>query len=116
MAIKILNNPKCSKSRATLEIIEGKTEKAEIVEYLNDFPSREEMDQIVNWLNVPITEIIRFKESLASDLGITAEDDRTQDEWIDILIANPKLLERPIVIRGDRAVVGRPPENVLELF
>ena len=71
---------------------------------------------LVDRLGVPVTQIIRFKEALARELGLAPDDSRSDDEWLRLLAEHPKLIERPIVVRGDRAVVGRPPENVQALL
>jgi arsenate reductase len=114
--MKIFHNPKCSKSRETLGLLEDEGTEPDVVEYLQAFPSKEELKEIVEKLSLPVTSIIRFKESLAKELEISAKDERSLDEWLEILCHNPKLLERPIVVKGNRAVLGRPPENVRELF
>jgi arsenate reductase (glutaredoxin) len=116
MSLQILHNPKCSKSRETLGLISENGQEPEIVEYLKDFPSKENLRSVVQKLGMPITSIIRFKETIAKELGLTAKDERSQDEWLELLCENPKLLERPIVIKGDQAIMGRPPENVLQLL
>lgn len=67
-------------------------------------------------LDVEPTGIIRTKDRLFGELGLTLADERSPEGWLEILAANPRLLERPIVVRGERAVIGRPPETVLDLF
>ena len=113
--MKIYHNSRCSKSRQTLALIEENGVTPEIVNYLEDCPSKDELAAVLAKLDLPATKIIRFKEAIAKELGIKAKDDKTQDQWLDLIVANPKLLERPIVIKGDKAIIGRPPENVLKL-
>ena len=87
-----------------------------IVEYLKNPPTKDELKGIINKLKIHPPELIRFKEDKALELGITAEDDLSLDQWLTIMTENPILIERPIVTSSQRAVIGRPPENVLALF
>ncbi len=112
--MKIYHNPRCTKSRQTLAILEEKNANFEIVEYLKDIPSKSELQDLLQKLNIPAEKLIRkgepaFKENFKGK-------SLTEEEWIDAMINFPKLIERPIVIQGDKAVLGRPPENVLELL
>lgn len=116
MSVQIIHNPRCSKSRSTMDILNEKGVSLEVVEYLKEFPSAEELHAILKKLGLPATDLIRFKEAEAKELGIRSQDEKSDSEWISILTEHPKLLERPIVIKGDRAVIGRPPENVLQLL
>ncbi|WP_348673059.1 arsenate reductase (glutaredoxin) [uncultured Abyssibacter sp.] len=112
MSLTIFHNPRCSKSRQTLARIEDAAAEHDVVLYLETPPDAVTLKGMVDKLGLPVTDIIRFKEALAKELGISAGDDRPEAEWIELLVAHPKLLERPIVVAGDRAVIGRPPENV----
>ena len=87
-----------------------------IIEYLKDPPSKEELSEIIQKLNIQPSELIRCNEEKAKELGISASDDLTLEEWLAILTENPVLIERPIVISAKGAAIGRPPENVLELL
>ncbi len=112
--LKIYHNPRCSKSRETLQIIQDSNTDVEIVEYLNDIPTAKELKSILNKLGLQASQIIRkgepvFKEQFK---GKTLSN----DQWIDAMIQYPKLMERPIVIKGDQAVLGRPPQNVIDLI
>lgn len=112
--ITIYHNPRCSKSRQTLGLIEEKGQEVEVKEYLKTPPSKEELKKIIELLGMKPEQLIRkgeadFKENFK---GKSLSD----DEWIEAMIAYPKLIERPIVIRGDKAVLGRPPENVHDLL
>ena len=87
-----------------------------IIEYLKDPPSKEELAEIIQKLNIQPSELIRFNEEKAKELGISESDDLTLEACLSILTENPVLIERPIVISAKGAVIGRPPENVLELL
>ena len=110
----IYHNPRCSKSRQTLQLLRDRGVDAEIVEYLKEPPTRSELRQIVRALGIPARDLIRRKEKMfaeVGDAGIRYSDSAA----IDLLVEYPRLIERPIVLRGNRAVIGRPPENILEL-
>lgn len=112
--LRIYHNNRCSKSRAACQLIAEKGVAAEIVDYLKTPPSRDELRELLGKLGMPAAELVRrgeavFKEHYA---GRSLSD----EEWLDALVAHPILIERPIVVRGDRAVLGRPPEKVLELL
>ena len=116
MTYTIYHNPNCSKCRATLEILNNKGIEPVIVEYLKNSPSKDELKGIISKLNIQPKELIRFKEDQAKELGISANDDLTPEQWLTIMTENPVLIERPIVFSENGAVIGRPPENVLALF
>jgi arsenate reductase len=86
------------------------------VHYLESPPTAAELDEICRLLGVEPTAIVRPGEKLFRELGLALTDERSRSEWLDLLAAHPQLIERPIVVSGDRAVVGRPPETVLELL
>lgn len=108
--MKIYHNPRCSKSRQTLQIIKDAGAEVEIIEYLNEVPSQDELAAILIKLGMNAEDILRKGEDIFKQnyKGKTFSN----DEWIKIMIENPKLIERPIVIKGNKAVLGRPPENV----
>ncbi|MGI9628488.1 MAG: arsenate reductase (glutaredoxin) [Longimicrobiales bacterium] len=110
----IYHNPRCSSSRKALAILNGLD--ANVVRYLENPPTVIELDRVCRLLGVQPTELIRVKERRFEELGLSLEDDRGREGWLRIIVENPVLLERPIVIMGDRAVVGRPPEKVLDLL
>ena len=116
MSVSIYYNPKCSKCRATLALLQGKGFEPEVILYLEIAPSAAALAEVLKKLGKGPKEIIRFNEEVAKELGISPKDDRPDAEWLKIISGNPKLLERPIVINGDRAAIGRPPENVLEIL
>ncbi len=112
--MKIYHNPRCSKSRETLNLIREKGIEPEIIEYLKTVPTTEELKQLLAKLNLEAEQIVRrteayYKENLKGKSF-------TNEEWIQLLIENPKLIERPIVVKGNKAVLGRPPQNVIELL
>ena len=112
--MKIYHNPRCTKSRETLRIISDAGIEPEIVEYLQNPPSREELNSILSMLKMKPEEILRKNEAVYKEKY--KGKNLTDDEWIEIMIENPKLIERPIVVKGDQAVLGRPPENVKRLI
>ena len=114
--ITIYHNSRCSKSRCSLGILRDKEIQPTIVEYLKTPPSSLELADICKKLNVASTAIIRSNETLFKTLGLSLDNDRTNEDWFQVLADNPKLTERPIIVKGNRAVIGRPPENVLELL
>ena len=110
----IWHNPRCSKSRQTMGILEENGVEAEVVKYLEETPSTEEIKEILKKLNISARELMRTKEDEYKSLGLKDETD--EQKLIEAMVTHPKLIERPIVIKGDKAVLGRPPEKVLELF
>lgn len=112
--IKIYHNPRCRKSREALELVKGKVEDVEIIEYLKTPPTSDELQQVISRLGIKPVDLIRKNEDIFKEKfkGHTYSD----AEWIQILVDHPKLIERPIVINGDEARVGRPPEKVLEIL
>ena len=115
MSLKIYHNPRCSKSRQTLQLIEEKGITPDVVEYLKTPPTASELKEITTLLGISPRDLLRTKETeyIARGLDNMALDD---DSIIAIMVNQPTLIERPIVIDGSRAIIGRPPENVLELI
>lgn len=108
--LTIYHNPRCRKSRETLQLIEDSGELVEVIEYLKEVPSKKDLSKIIEYLGIKPAELIRkgeadFKEHFKGK-------DLSDDQWIDAMLAFPKLIERPIVVREHEAVIGRPPENV----
>ena len=113
-SIVIYHNPRCSKSRSACELIAARGLIAEVIDYLKTPPKHDELRGLLNKLGMKPEELVRrgeavFKENYA---GQTLSD----EQWLDALDAHPILIERPIVVRGSRAVIGRPSEKVLELL
>ncbi len=116
MDVSIFHNPKCSKSRATLKLLNEKGIAPEIILYLERPPTEAALSEILAKLGLEPKKVIRFKERIVPELGISPSDSRTDSEWIRFMVENPILIERPIVITPKKAVIGRPPENVLEII
>lgn len=119
MALTIWHNPRCTKSRQTLELIEAAGVEPSIRPYLDDPPSPAELAGALRALGIEPWDLARMNEPLAAELGLghLARDSSTRDEWIRLLSANPRLIERPVVLGDDgRGVIGRPPENVQGLL
>jgi arsenate reductase (glutaredoxin) len=110
----IWHNNRCSKSRCALEIIEEKNITHEIVNYLENPPSAKEIKAVLVKLGMTAEQIVRKGEAIFKENFKGKE--MTEDQWIEALTKYPKLIERPIVIKGNKAVIGRPPENVLGLI
>ena len=109
----IYHNPRCSKSRQTLALLREKGVEPEVVEYLKEPPSLETLQEIQGKLGKEPLEWIRNGEKVFKELGLSKKDGRPVDEWLQLMADNPILIERPIVVSGGKAVLGRPPENVL---
>ena len=113
--LTIYHNPRCSKSRQTLALLEEKGVQPDVVLYLETPPPPERIRELLALLGVSAREILRSKEPPYQDLGLN--DPQLSDaELITAMSENPILIERPIVAAADRAVIGRPPENVLALI
>ncbi len=110
----IWHNPRCSKSRQTMGILEEKGIEADVVKYLEETPSVQEIKSVLKKLNISARELMRTKEDEYKSLGL--KDEMDEEKLIEAMAEHPKLIERPIVIKGEKAVLGRPPEKVLELF
>jgi arsenate reductase (glutaredoxin) len=109
--VVIFHNPSCSKSRGALGILQDAGVEPEIVLYKEAPPDRATLEMIVDRIDVEPATLVRrdpeFKES-----GLTPADIETKEQVVDVLLAHPALMERPVVVKGDRVVLGRPPENV----
>jgi len=112
--MKIYHNPRCSKSRETLQLIKDAGVEVEIVEYLNTIPTAEDLKMILMKLNLKPTDILRKGEAVYKEKF--KNSNFNDDEWIKVMLEYPKLIERPIVVKGNKAILGRPPQKVLELF
>jgi len=114
-AFKIYHNPRCSKSRQTLALLEDKEISLEIVEYLKIPPSKNELKQVLALLSITPQALMRKKEAAYKESGLD-NTNLTVDEQIDLMIQYPKVIERPIVVGNGKAAIGRPPESVLEIL
>jgi arsenate reductase len=109
------HNPRCSKSRETLQLLSERDIEPQIIEYLDDPPSPQELQRIIGLLGVEVRELIRTTEAVYREAGLDDES-LSEDELIEAICESPELLQRPIVISGDRAIIGRPPSRVLEII
>lgn len=111
--ITVYHNPRCSKSREALALVEGAPAVGggdlQIIEYLKTPPTLADLKRLHNLLGVPVREMIRSNETEYTELGL-ADTTMTEDALLAAVAAHPKLLQRPIVVNGDKAVIARPPE------
>lgn len=112
--MEIYHNPRCQKSRQTLKILQEAQVDFEIRKYLDNPPTREELQVVLDKLDIKPLALIRKSEDLYKNEY--KGKDLTDEEWIEVMVEHPRLIERPIVIHGDQAVIGRPPENVRDLL
>lgn len=112
--MKIYFNPECSKCVYALDLLEQNGAKPEVIEYLNAVPPKEELKEILSLLKMKPFDLLRKSEEIFQEQFEGKE--YTDDEWLDIMIQNPILIQRPIVISNGKAVIGRPPEKVLDLL
>ncbi|HSD60400.1 MAG TPA: arsenate reductase (glutaredoxin) [Burkholderiales bacterium] len=110
----IYHNPRCSKSRRALALLEAAGERPEVVEYLKTPPTRAEPKALLKKLALRPAQIVRTGEVLYKEKY--QGRDLSDEQWLDALVENPVLMERPIVVKGERAIDGRPPEQVLEIL
>jgi arsenate reductase len=111
----LYHNPGCSKSRATLQILEDNQVNPEIIDYLELPPTQEELKSIVEMLGISARELLRTTEQVYRDAELD-DDSLSEDEIIEAICEYPALMQRPIFVSGNRAVIGRPPERVLEII
>lgn len=110
----IYHNPRCSKSRQTLALLQEEGIEPLVVYYLDNPPTVDGLRQLLQRLGLSARDLVRSKEAEYKNAGLDKHSD--EEELLAAMAAHPKLIERPIVVRGERAVLGRPPENVLELI
>jgi arsenate reductase len=113
--IRIFHNPRCSKCRLTMDILNDKGLNATIVKYLETPPDSKELSSVLDMLGLEPRELMRKHESPYKENNLD-NPDLSREQLIQAMIDNPILIERPIVIKGNRAVIGRPPEKVLEIL
>ena len=112
--VKIWHNPRCSKSRNAVTLLEEEGVEAEVVKYLDTPPSKDEIVEVLNMLGISARALMRTKEEIYKELGL--KDVSDEDALIDAMVANPRLIERPIVIKDGKAAIGRPIENIVEIL
>lgn len=114
-AYLIYHNPQCSKSRGALQLLRERGIEPQIIDYQKAPPDIETLKQLVSLLQIPVAELVRRQESLLKDI-VNNPENLSDEEWLEVLSENPKLLQRPIVVCGEKALIARPPEMVLELI
>lgn len=112
--MKIYHNPRCRKSRETLELLKSKGHDPEVVLYLDEVPSAKELENLLSMLKIDAEDLIRKGESVFKENYKGKQLSKKQ--WISAMRKNPKLIERPIVVHKKKAALGRPPENVLNIL
>lgn len=112
--ITIWHNPKCSKSREAMKILEDNECEAEVVKYLESNPNETEIKTILKMLGVTPRELMRQKEDIYKELKLKDETD--DQKLILAMVEHPKLIERPVIIKGDKAIIGRPTEKIAEFL
>ena len=115
MTLKIYHNPRCSKSRQTLKLLRERGLEPEIIEYLNNPPSKNELNEILALLELAPRELMRKKEKTYKANHLDAPD-LSNDQLVSAMIEQPILIERPIVLANGKAAIGRPPEKALEII
>lgn len=115
MKVTIYHNPRCSKSRQALALLEERGIQPTVVEYLRTPPDRDTLVALLARLGIPVRELMRSDEAEYGELGLDAPQ-RDDEALLDAMVEHPRLIQRPIVVVGDRARIGRPPEAVLEIL
>ena len=112
--ITIWHNPRCSKSREALALLEQNGVESEVVKYLEDAPTKKQIQEVLKMLGISARELMRTKESIYKELGLKDVED--EQKLIEAMAEHPKLIERPVVIKDGKAIIGRPPQKVLEIL
>lgn len=115
MSVKIYHNPRCTKSRETLKLLEERGIALDVVEYLKSPPTAAELREVLAFLAIKPRQLMRVKEPEYKDNGLD-DPSLTDEELIEAMVRIPKLIERPIVVTNGKAAIGRPPESVLEIL
>ncbi|HGX93794.1 MAG TPA: arsenate reductase (glutaredoxin) [Candidatus Tenderia sp.] len=115
MSVVIYHNPRCSKSRQTLALLQAQGIEPEVVEYLKTPPSATELQTILSLLGLSARQLMRRKEALYTELNL-ADESLAEAQLVQAMVDHPKLIERPIVLANGKAALGRPPENVLTII
>lgn len=112
--VTIWHNPKCSKSREALSIVEKTDYKSKVVKYLEENPDENKIKTILKMLGITPRELMRTKEDIYKELNL--KDENSDEALISAMAKHPKLIERPIIIKGDKAIIGRPAEKIAEFL
>jgi arsenate reductase len=115
MTVTIYHNPRCSKSRQTLQLLQERQIEPEVVEYLKDTPDAETLKQIIDQLGVRPRDLLRTNEKEYKEARLD-DPSLSDDAIIEKMIKHPKLIQRPVVVNNGKAAIGRPPEKVLEIL
>lgn len=115
MSIRIYHNPRCSKSRQTLQLLQERGIEPEIIKYLETPPGEDELHRILDMLGLRPRDLMRKREPQYKASG-TDDPSLSDDELIALMVKYPKLIERPIVVHDGKAALGRPPEQILEIL
>jgi arsenate reductase len=115
MSVEIYHNPRCSKSRQTLQLLQEQGVEPQVTEYLKTPPDRETLEKILDMLGLEPRELMRTKEAEYKESGLD-NPELSREQLIQAMIDQPKLIERPIVIKNGKAAIGRPPEKVLDIL
>ncbi|HEV3265443.1 MAG TPA: ArsC/Spx/MgsR family protein [Acidimicrobiales bacterium] len=114
--ITIFHNPKCSKSRGALELVDAQGTKYHVIEYLKAPPDRSTLEHIVGHYEGPLVDLVRTGDAGFTDLDIDPATLTTPDAVVEVLLDHPEVMQRPILVRGDAVVIARPPELVAQLL
>jgi arsenate reductase len=114
--VQIFHNPSCSKSRGALEILEERGVDANIVRYLDTPPDRATLERILDAIDAQPVALVRVGDPKFKAAGLTKADVETREQVVDVLLKHPEVMERPVVFVGDRAVIARPSERVLDIL
>lgn len=112
--ITLWHNPRCSKSRAAVTLLEDRGVEVNIIRYLDTPPSKEMLKDVLKMLGISARELMRTKEDIYKTLNL--KDEFVEEKLIEAMVANPRLIERPIVIKDAKAAIGRPIENIIEIL
>lgn len=110
----IFHNPRCSKSREALELLENREENIKVIKYLEAIPTRAELENILSLLNIKPIDLVRKKEAIWIEKYKNQQ--LSDSQIVDAMLENPRLIERPIVIKGNKAAIGRPIENIVDIL
>lgn len=114
--VRLFHNPRCSKSRQALALLEERGAPVEVVRYLDEPPTRHELEVLLDQLDDEPAALVRTGDAAFRDAGLKADDLTSRDRVLDVLETHPALLQRPVVVHGGRAVIARPPERAIDLL
>ena len=112
--VTIWHNPRCGKSRDAANLLEEKGIDAEVVKYLETPPTKEELKAVLKMLGISARELMRTKEDIYKELNL--KEETNEEKLIEAMVANPKLIERPVVIKDGKAAIGRPLQNIIDIL